>query len=121
MTEADRDRIRAVAAPFGNATLRFQSFDIDRFSHFRTDGHISHASYLRIFIPEILPDSEEKVLYLDCDIVVRHDIEPLWYLEIGRAHVCTPVPNAHLVCRLLLAKKKNQLVYHPHTNTMHNT
>src|SRR3546814_9615828 len=26
-------------------------------------------------------------------------------VEIGRAHVCTPVPNAHLVCRLLLAKK----------------
>src|SRR3546814_10729300 len=30
--------------------------------------------------------------------------------EIGRAHVCTPVTNAHLVCRLLLEKKK-------HTNT----
>src|SRR3546814_7398417 len=27
--------------------------------------------------------------------------------EIGRAHVCTPVTNAHLVCRLLLEKKKN--------------
>src|SRR3546814_4104847 len=27
--------------------------------------------------------------------------------EIGRAHVCTPVTNAHLVCRLLL-EKKNQ-------------
>src|SRR3546814_3874921 len=26
--------------------------------------------------------------------------------EIGRAHVCTPVTNAHLVCRLLLEKKK---------------
>src|SRR3546814_5051826 len=26
-------------------------------------------------------------------------------LEIGRAHVCTPVTNAHLVSRLLLAKK----------------
>src|SRR3546814_7382508 len=25
--------------------------------------------------------------------------------EIGGAHVCTPVTNAHLVCRLLLAKK----------------
>src|SRR3546814_6651689 len=25
--------------------------------------------------------------------------------QIGRAHVCTPVPNAHPVCRLLLAKK----------------
>src|SRR3546814_6666448 len=29
-------------------------------------------------------------------------------VEIGRAHVCTPVTNAHLVCRLMLAKKKNQ-------------
>src|SRR3546814_9976331 len=27
-------------------------------------------------------------------------------IEIGRAHVRTPVPNAHLVCRLLPAKKK---------------
>src|SRR3546814_10835238 len=28
--------------------------------------------------------------------------------EIGRAHVGTPVTNAHLVCRLLLDKKKQQ-------------
>src|SRR3546814_2614855 len=27
-------------------------------------------------------------------------------VQIGRAHVCTPVTNAHLVCRLLLEKKK---------------
>src|SRR3546814_2156837 len=26
--------------------------------------------------------------------------------EIGRAHVCTPVTNAHLVCRLLHEKKQ---------------
>src|SRR3546814_4421036 len=26
--------------------------------------------------------------------------------EIGRAHVCTPVTNAHIVCRLLLEKTK---------------
>src|SRR3546814_1384532 len=29
--------------------------------------------------------------------------------EIGRAHVCTPVTNAHLVCRLLLEKKNKKL------------
>src|SRR3546814_6601307 len=28
--------------------------------------------------------------------------------EIGRAHVCTPVTNAHLVCRLLLVEKKRE-------------
>ena len=83
MAEADQDKVAAVAARFGNAALRFQPFDISRYSHFRTDGHISHASYLRIFIPEILPVSAEKVLYLDCDMVVRHDIAPLWNAELG--------------------------------------
>src|SRR3546814_8282191 len=28
--------------------------------------------------------------------------------ESGRAHVCTPVTNAHLVCRLLLEKHKTK-------------
>src|SRR3546814_7222171 len=28
--------------------------------------------------------------------------------QIGRAHVWTPVTNAHLVCRLLLEKQKNR-------------
>src|SRR3546814_3834524 len=28
-------------------------------------------------------------------------------LQIGRAHVCTPVTNAHLVCRLLLENTKH--------------
>src|SRR3546814_1817457 len=30
-------------------------------------------------------------------------------VQIGRAHVCTPVTNAHLVCRLLLDKQKRLL------------
>src|SRR3546814_8358465 len=33
----------------------------------------------------------------------RQEVDPN---QIGRAHVCTPVTNAHLVCRLLLEKKK---------------
>src|SRR3546814_5587447 len=35
--------------------------------------------------------------------------------EIGRAHVWTPVTNAHLVCRLLLEKKKDTITYHNNT------
>src|SRR3546814_5874830 len=35
--------------------------------------------------------------------------EELQEMQIGRAHVCTPVTNAQLVCRLLL-EKKNKLL-----------
>src|SRR3546814_5381624 len=40
--------------------------------------------------------------------------------EIGRAHVCTPVTNAHLVCRLLLEKTQHtttSLIKQPVTST----
>src|SRR3546814_4968403 len=40
-------------------------------------------------------------------------------IEIGRAHVCTPVTNAPLVCRLLLETKKKQTVIRTHDNTRH--
>src|SRR3546814_8116365 len=33
-------------------------------------------------------------------------------LKIGRAHVCTTVTNAQLVCRLLLEKKKHKIYAH---------
>src|SRR3546814_8282923 len=39
-------------------------------------------------------------------IALRHCAPPEpRELQIGRAHVCTPVTNAHIVCRLLLEKK----------------
>src|SRR3546814_4171175 len=45
-------------------------------------------------------------LYATCDRVAVLAEKKVIAVEIGRAHVCTPVTNAHLVCRLLLAKKK---------------
>src|SRR3546814_6996913 len=41
--------------------------------------------------------------------------------EIGRAHVCTPVTNAQLVCRILLEKKKTLIsTTESNTNTRYN-
>lgn len=38
--------------------------------------NISRAMYFRLFIPDVI--SAEKVIYLDCDMVVNLDIDELW-------------------------------------------
>jgi len=46
-------------------------------------GHISTASYYRLFLPTLLPDTVERVLYLDCDLVVDGDLQPLLEIDLG--------------------------------------
>ena len=46
-------------------------------------GHITIAAYYRLFLPEILPVAVRRVIYLDCDVVVRRAIEDLWSVELG--------------------------------------
>lgn len=48
----------------------------------RKNDHVSIAAYYRILIPMIIPNSVDKVLYLDCDMVVLSDLDDLWNTDI---------------------------------------
>src|SRR5690242_14963241 len=45
---------------------------------------ITRATYARIYIPEVLPHSE-RALYLDCDVMARHDVGELFDCDMGGA------------------------------------
>lgn len=46
-------------------------------------NHISVATYYRLFITSLLPESIDKVIYLDCDMVIRSSLEDLWNTNIN--------------------------------------
>ncbi len=48
-------------------------------------GYISEATYLRLLIPQLLPETVEKVIYLDCDLIVLKDLTELWQIPIDDA------------------------------------
>ena len=43
---------------------------------------ISIATYYRLFITDVIPNDIEKIIYLDCDIIVNKDISELWEYDI---------------------------------------
>lgn len=51
-------------------------------SSLKLSHHIHTAAYFRLLLPEILPPSIRRVLYLDCDLVVRSDISELWETDL---------------------------------------
>jgi lipopolysaccharide biosynthesis glycosyltransferase len=71
--------------------LNFIEVDFSLYDGFLVNGHISRATYYRISIPELLPLSCNKVLYLDCDTIVNKNIRELWNRDLeGNAVAAVP-------------------------------
>ena len=70
-----------------NVSITFVNIDIEKRllsinTKVELGGHITRATYLRLFIPELFKDFN-KVLYLDSDLVVNSDIAELFNIELG--------------------------------------
>src|SRR5690606_18117804 len=50
----------------------------DRIADLPTQRWISRAAYLKLLAPELLPPDAERAIVLDCDLLVRSDLTPLW-------------------------------------------
>jgi lipopolysaccharide biosynthesis glycosyltransferase len=74
-------KTRQIAVEYGNATVEFIRFTPD-IESFPISGHITPGAYLRLFMTEYVDPTLEKLLYLDCDLIVRKDIEALWAVDI---------------------------------------
>ena len=57
-------------------------FDFSDFPLNRKHIKVS-STYYRLRICEILPEDVEKILYLDCDVIVEHDLKELFDIDMG--------------------------------------
>lgn len=64
-----------------NCTLQFHIISDESIHELPTNLWPIHAWY-RILLPDILPDSVDKVLYLDCDTLVTANLKHLYEMEL---------------------------------------
>lgn len=46
--------------------------------------HISVATYYRLFVASLLPSDVDKIIYLDCDLIVRQDLSELYNTNLEK-------------------------------------
>ena len=64
-----------------SVTLNFVKLDPQKFSELPVNFHLSRVCYYRLMIPNLIP--EEKVIYLDSDIIIRKSLRPLWEMDLS--------------------------------------
>jgi len=84
--EENKRKLRQITGCFGSeitfVTIRRE--DLHGFPIYRDDqpAHISIAAYYRLFLTDLLPDTIDKVLYLDCDLLCLSALTELWNINI---------------------------------------
>ena len=71
-----------------------------------------NTSYLRMWIPELLPNDIDKCIYLDSDVLVIHDFSK-WYHETNPNYLVCHGFNIPLNEKKLLNLKPNELYVQP--------
>ena len=95
LSSATKVRLQA-SVPEHRILLRWTPVDHERVTsvlgQIHSYDHISSASYFRLLLPSLLPADLNRVLYLDCDLIVLGDISRLWDLDFGD-HYAAAVPE----------------------------
>jgi lipopolysaccharide biosynthesis glycosyltransferase len=86
LTPGTKDKV-ARSFPPSRVQLEWISVDAGRLADLkgtlRSFDTVSLEAYYRLLLPELLPASLDKVIYLDCDLVVSRDLGELWDLDVS--------------------------------------
>ena len=78
VTEEIPERMQEKLLQLGEGRLRFRYLPLKgRLEGIYTDPRYTEAASFRLLLPELLPEYE-KVVYIDCDVIVRQDIGRLF-------------------------------------------
>ncbi|MBD2364690.1 glycosyltransferase family 8 protein [Anabaena minutissima FACHB-250] len=80
ITQENTQKFRRICAEF-NAQISVIHIDMSLFSSLPELLHLSLNAYSRLLIPDLC--EKEKIIYLDCDLIVLGDILELFQCELG--------------------------------------
>lgn len=88
VTDDDRNDITETIARFEDKRTVFYDISSRNCLAFpiwnnKNNPRITRATYYRLFLTDILPETLDKILYLDGDCICRHSLLPLWETDIS--------------------------------------
>jgi len=60
---------------------------MEQVADLKTENYLNLVTYLRLFMPQLLPPSQQRVIFLDADLLVQKDLGELWSVELGDAPI----------------------------------
>ena len=97
VTEESRQAVRDLAAPFGREVCFYELGDLRRWFDFSFDARgFAQSTLARLFMARVLPETVDRVIYIDCDTVVLDSLQEMFDTPMGHHYlgmVAEPTAN----------------------------
>lgn len=80
LLENDKNALKEIARRYGQE-LTLVPIDSAVFMNLKVNDRFRESIYYRLLLPNLLPDLD-KIIYLDCDIVLNGSLEEFWNVDI---------------------------------------
>ena len=78
----NKEKLQRIAEKY-QVSFCFLTINNSEFEGLVVSSYWTIVTYYRLVIPDLLDSSIEKVLYLDCDLILTDDIAYLWDIDIS--------------------------------------
>ncbi|MBQ8814165.1 MAG: glycosyltransferase family 8 protein [Lachnospiraceae bacterium] len=83
LSEENIGRLKSIADKYGREMVVVELGDVrSRFPYEIDTRGFDVSALSRFFMAEMIPAHEERILYLDCDTIVKDSLTPLWELPL---------------------------------------
>lgn len=114
LSDVNRDRFEHLAQKY-HKNIVFHYIDTNDFQPLKhLVGNFTVGSLFRLQLPQIMPDSLDKIIYLDCDLIVHLNILELWELKLDDYYIAARIDpdEAVLQHKWLGSRKKTKSDYY---------
>ena len=72
-----------LAAAYGRSLFFLEDLNVEDIAHTTINvGRWHISTFSRLFLLHVLPENMDKVIYIDCDMIIRHSLKPLWDMDM---------------------------------------
>ena len=83
LADGDFQKIESIISPYPSVTLHKLYVGISFKEKIRHVDKFSYETYYRVLALDLLPDEIKRILYLDCDMLVKGDLQELFDMPLN--------------------------------------
>lgn len=83
INDKHKSDLTEIVNSYGRKIIFLEDLNVEKIAKTKIDiGRWHISTFSRLFLLHVLPKNVKKIIYIDCDMIIRHSLLPLWNMDM---------------------------------------